>query len=106
MEIKELILKEEEFLRLFDNGYYNTDEGLIDFFELRDSFSLIEKKTHESRRWVTPISEYYRVEDRYFCFNWAVGNTEYQEDEYYNLTEMYPPRTITKIAYEWDIKEK
>lgn len=97
---------EEIFLESFDLGDYNTTESLIDFFESRDLLLKVDEVIDRSLRWVTPIFEYYKVGDRYFCFSWAKGNTEYQENEYYDLTEMNPPRTITKIVYEWDTKDK
>ena len=106
MENKELTLEEKEFLKLFELGRYNTDESLEDFFELKECLTKVDEEIGESRRWTTPIYEYYKVGDRYFCFNWARGNTEYQEKEFYEIIEMEPPREVIKIVYEWDIKEK
>ena len=86
---------EDYFLYLYDNS---TPEECINHEFLEKFFSNdfiytfeIYSKAYEPHRWVTPISSILKVKDRFFLVEYANGNTEMQEEEYYSVNEVNPP---------------
>lgn len=88
MEEKDFL---DEFVERFDNGE-KFDED--DISELVYGYGE-EVWSGEPHRWSTPVKSIISVNNRLFAIDWMRGNTEYQENEFYD--QPYEVRAVKKM---------
>lgn len=72
---------EEVKKKVLEGVELNSDEVRLIIGE--EIFPIIDEDVGDSQRWVTYISKIFEIDGRLFSVNYASGNTEMQENEYY-----------------------
>lgn len=91
----------EEFVERFDNGEQFDED------ELQELTYFAEVQEYgEPDRWTTPVQSIIPVGDRYFALNWVRGNTEYQDNEYFEQPyEVKPKEKVITVYVPMDEEE-
>lgn len=63
----------------------------------------VETNQGEKHRWTTDMATIVKLLDRYFLIDWCEGNTEYQENEYYNqpVEVIKEEKEVTMKVIKW-----
>lgn len=99
MENKELTLKEKEFLKLFDNGYYNNLRAPDEYYISNNFKKINEEETFTDD--IDIIREYFKIGNRYFCLVTMTGYINFN----YSFTEGFNFFYDTYI-YLYEVKKK
>lgn len=98
-----------EFLDRYDNGHGGFDEQeirniIVYGFEDDENVKLVATQYGDNNRWTRGVDEYYLIQDRYFCFPYEEGLTEYQENEYFiqPFEVRRVEKKITMTVVEWE----
>lgn len=91
----------------YDNGNFDEQEikNIIVYgFEDDENAKLVETQYGDNGRWTRGVDEYYLIQDRYFCFPYEEGLTEYQENEYFiqPFEVRRIEKEITMTVVEWE----
>lgn len=70
----------KDILNKIDNNIELTDTEII--YCIQDLG--VDEEMGSPHRWETPMNTIFQIEDRLFSIEWNKGNTEYQENSYYD----------------------
>ncbi|BAL85148.1 hypothetical protein SELR_pSRC300750 (plasmid) [Selenomonas ruminantium subsp. lactilytica TAM6421] len=87
-----MIDDDNEFLRRYDAGEQFDEEEIEELVYAYGE----EKHVGEPQRWSTPVQSVFSMGDRLFAVDWSRGNTEMQENEFYE--QPYEVKKVKKMV--------
>lgn len=97
---------DELFCELYDTNNLSKLKKEFPFDEMIYNDNVIDEESSDSNRWHDFVTTVFKMENRYFAFDWLRGKTEIQDDDF-DYTEYYEvvPKTKTITITEYVPKE-